>query len=123
MSWEDALRRPGAEQMRHLRAFMEQTPLQNLVPDQSLLLGGLGENADHKRAIRSGDKTFVAVYQPKGASFSLKPSVVGNKNVRWYDPRTGHRLPAKGQAVDNAMVFQPPSELDWVLEMRSPEAK
>jgi hypothetical protein len=117
MNWRRALERPGANQMRHLRALIESRPAQGRVPDQSILLEDF-PGANHMRAARGPGYAFV--YSPCGLPFRVNGRALPHPQLRatWFDPRTGeqHAL----EPVENAgeLRFTPPSSgrgEDWVL--------
>jgi hypothetical protein len=88
-SWQDGLDLPGAFQMGVLKKLMESRPMQNLVPDQSLITEGLGECAGYACAIRG--KKHIFVYIPTGNSISIRMGIIPGKKIRaaWFDPRNG----------------------------------
>ncbi len=104
--WRDALTRPAAEQMRHLRTLMEANP--RWTPDQSLLAEAPDARAEHVRAARTPDQ--VLVYTPLPRTVHL---TIPMKAARWYDPRLGTYQTA---ATADGVTFSPPDGgLDWVL--------
>jgi len=90
--WLDALDRPGAVQMRHLRALIESRPMLKRIPDQTLLVSAPGSGGDHMRATRADDGSYGFVYSPSGHSFTLDLAKLSGTTLTawWYDPRTGH---------------------------------
>ncbi len=70
-SWTDALDRPGAAHMRHLRALIESRPMLARVPDQSLLISPEGSGGDHTRATRADNGSYAFVYSPSGGPVTL----------------------------------------------------
>jgi hypothetical protein len=117
MYWYQAIHRPGAGQMQHLRALLESRPYLSRVPDQSLV-GDALHGADHISATR-GDG-YLLVYSAQGRKFSVRMGRISGERVNawWYNPRSGAPQ-ALGQ-LENAGVheFTPPSEgfgSDWVL--------
>ncbi|SFJ68823.1 Putative collagen-binding domain of a collagenase [Paenibacillus sp. UNC496MF] len=117
MTWRDALIRPGAAQMRHLRALMEAHSYLDRVPDQSLIADNY-EGANYMVATRGGD--YGLIYSPNGIPFrvSLGKLPGGRVKASWYDPRTG-RYDAIGEfANEGEAAFAPPTSgrgEDWVL--------
>jgi len=88
-SWQDGLDLPGAFQMGFLKKLMESRPMQNLVPDQSLITRGQGECASYACAIRGMSHIFV--YIPTGNTLSIKMGIIPGEKIRasWFDPRNG----------------------------------
>ncbi|MEI7575814.1 MAG: glycoside hydrolase family 140 protein [Armatimonadota bacterium] len=115
MDWREAIIRPGAIQMRHLKELIESTGMVELVPDQSLLVGKIGEKAEHMRAIRKEDRSWIAVYVPHNGPAVIHTSDVERKRAEWLDPRTGKRQSAKGDSGNGITTFQKPNDIDWVL--------
>jgi hypothetical protein len=90
-SWQEGLDLPGAFQMGLLKKLMESRPMQNLVPDQSLILQGQGECADYACAIRG--KKHIFVYIPTGNTVSIKMGIIPGEKISasWFDPRNGDK--------------------------------
>lgn len=117
MTWRDAIARPGAAQMQHLRALIESRPFEERVPDQSLLASNL-EGANYMVATRGERYGFI--YSPNGIPFQAQLGVLlGEKVVAaWMDPRTGEFRAAGEYANEGTVAFAPPSSgrgQDWVL--------
>ena len=122
MDWKQALLRPGAAQMRHVRTLMESRPMQGRVPDQNLLASN-SEGANHLQACRGDGYAFI--YSPNGLAFKVNPEALSVSRIAatWYDPRTGNAIPAGEKAVDGIMTFRPPTSgrnEDWVLILDDP---
>lgn len=119
-SWREALGRPGALQMRHVRALMESRPFLTRAPDQQLLACEAGTDTWRLQATRCTEGSFCFVYSAAGRPVTVDLATVQGPLVRtwWYDPRDGAatligELPATGEAT-----FTPPSRgagHDWVL--------
>lgn len=116
--WSDAIHRPGAAQMRHLRNLIESRPMAGRVPDDALVEDTLG-GADHIGATRGDGYAFY--YSPQGRKFTAVLGKIsgGSLNAQWYCPRTGGTRKIDG-AIPNkgTKEFAPPSEgfgSDWVL--------
>ncbi len=115
--WNDALRRPGAEQMRHLRALVESRPLLTLVPDQTLVTDALA-GADHVSGARGDGYSFI--YSGQGRRFSANLGKTAGRRVRasWFNPRSGSLAAIDTFDNTGTREFVPPSEgfgSDWVL--------
>ncbi|GBF77654.1 hypothetical protein PA598K_06214 [Paenibacillus sp. 598K] len=120
MSWKEALLRPGAEQMRHLRALLESGGWGRLTPDQELLPANLA-GAAHCVAARNGGEALV--YTPFGLYIDICLDRLGGGAVRasWYDPRDGSRSDAgviKGGGVQRFYAPTSGRGEDWVLCLR-----
>jgi hypothetical protein len=118
--WQDALNRPGATQMKHLRDLLVSRPLLGRVPDQSLIQGDPGPyDATHLRATR-GDG-FAMIYNPVGRVFSVNHGQISGSQVKawWFDPRNGGASFIGQFANSGTQTFTPPGTPqrgnDWVL--------
>ncbi|HEY3440690.1 MAG TPA: glycoside hydrolase family 140 protein [Paludibaculum sp.] len=114
--WDQAMLRPGAAQMQHLRFLMESRPYLSRVPDQSLVVDALVD-ADHIAATR-GDG-YAMIYSGQGRKFTVNlPKLPAKLKGWWYNPRTGssHAAGEYGNAAPREFVC--PSEgfgSDWTL--------
>lgn len=86
--WQEALHRPGATQMQHLRALMESRPMLERVPDQSLVVDAL-YGPDYLTATRGKDYAFI--YSAQGRSFTANLGKISGEQVNawWFNPRNG----------------------------------
>jgi len=114
--WNEAIHRPGANQMRYVRALVESRPYLSRVPDQSLVVNAL-EGADRIVATRGDGYAFV--YSPQGRKFSVNLEKVAPKvQAWWYNPRDGAATDAGSFDTAGPHEFTCPSEgfgSDWVL--------
>jgi hypothetical protein len=118
LSWQDALELPGAVQMGKLKKLMTAYPLEDRVPDQSLIAENNYAPAERIQATRGKDYLFV--YTASGKSFTLTMAMITGKEVRgyWFDPRNGTAQPLAAMANSGTRRFDPPSAgygKDWVL--------
>lgn len=134
--WREAMQFPGAGQLRHLRALMEQLPMKGRVPDQSLIGGSATDDVtERRRAIRNASGDRVLVYLPQGGRVNLsyvtavtRPAAEVREVVSagwltmWFDPRSGDRTPCgrwtlNGDGELAVDVTSPTSGAgqDWVL--------
>jgi hypothetical protein len=86
--WTEALQRPGAAQMQHVRALIESRPMLSRVPDQSLVVDALGGH-DYIAATRGDGYAFI--YSAQGRRFTVNfGKFSGDRVVAWwFNPRTG----------------------------------
>ena len=117
MSWKEAIHRPGANQMRYVRALIESRPVLSRVPDQSLVKEEL-TGADHIAATRGEGYAFV--YTAQGRPFTLELGKISGSRITcwWFNPRSGESLPAGEFDNSGTREFVAPSEgfgSDWVL--------
>jgi hypothetical protein len=122
--WRTALDRPGANQIRHLRALFTRFPFDQLVPDQSLVFGPNGDGPDHVRAAISEDRTFALAYLARARPLTMATRKLTDAplSASWFDPRTGRTLPDRDLAQGGHASFEPPASdpgLDWVLILQS----
>ncbi|MEN9938320.1 MAG: hypothetical protein RLZZ387_4899 [Chloroflexota bacterium] len=116
--WTEAINRPGARQMQHLRRLMESRPYLTRVPDQSVLAQEAGEGGRHIRATRDGEGSYAMVYLPVSEPVTVRLDAVSGTTARawWYDPRTGEASPAGELPASGTHTFAPPADgPDWVL--------
>lgn len=116
--WYEALDRPAAGQMIHLRRLMESHPFLTRIPDQSLLASPAGEKGEHVRATRDAEGSYALVYLPTNRPVAVYLDVLVGKKVKawWYDPRTGQGQPIGEFPARGKRTFVPPEEgPDWVL--------
>jgi hypothetical protein len=115
--WNEAIHRPGANQMRYVRALVESRPYLSRVPDPTLVANAL-EGSDHIVATR-GDG-YAWIYSPQGRKFTVNLEKVGGARLKawWFNPRTGAVTDAGEFDGKGAREFTCPAEgfgSDWVL--------
>lgn len=120
VAWREALHRPAASQMQHLKALMLSRPYFTRVPDQSLIVGEAGDGTAHIGATRDAQGRYAMVYLPHGQPVTVDLSLLaGRVNAWWFDPRSGAATRIKGEfSPAGRQTFTPPSngnEQDWVL--------
>ncbi|HYP07843.1 MAG TPA: glycoside hydrolase family 140 protein [Bryobacteraceae bacterium] len=117
LHWDEAIHRPGATQMRHLRKLIESRPFLSRVPDQSLVEDALN-GLDRIAATRG--EGYALVYSGQGRKFTVRLNKIAAPRVvaHWYNPRTGTSERIGEFEGKNTAEFTPPSEgfgSDWVL--------
>jgi hypothetical protein len=113
MDWLEALNRPAANQVRHLRTLMESFGFQHLIPDQSIILSNIGQGEKHIRATRDSQNRHALVYLPFALPTTVKLS--GLSRASWFDPCNGEKT-LIGQFESSEVTFTPPGyRADWVL--------
>jgi hypothetical protein len=121
--WVDALHRPGARQMIHLRRLVESRDPLNRIPDSGLVTNPVHGNARHIVASRARDGSCALIYFPESdqeASIDLAKLSSGPLRARWYDPRTGASRDAGTVEGSGPHGFKSPSfGPDWVLVLDS----
>jgi hypothetical protein len=117
-TWEDALDRPGATQLRHLRALMESRPYLTRIPDQWLLACDPGQGGQHIRATRDAGGSYAFVYLPSLRPVTIHLGALSGQTVVawWYDPCSGQAVRIGAFPRAAAHTFTPPGHRpDWVL--------
>jgi hypothetical protein len=129
--WEEAILRPGAAQMVHLKNLMLSRPYLSRLPAPELLpgvqppppVGDLSADrynplrASYPAATRDAEGRYAFVYFPlAGQSLqvdlrSLKPRV----RSAWYDPRSGATHPLGEHSNEGITFTTPIAGPDWVL--------
>jgi hypothetical protein len=119
ITWQQALERPGGQQMQHLRRLLESRPFLNRIPDQGILADDSGYGADHIRATRDQAGSYGFVYLPRSRSdIGLRTNWLTGDQVSawWYDPRQGSAAHIGILAKEPIMRFRLPTYgNDWVL--------
>lgn len=92
-TWEEALQRPGAAQMQHLRALWESRPLSRLRPRRDFLVT---PDRDGIAAAGSSDDSYAMVYLPDGGTVTIDTGKLRPKRLRawWFNPSTGEATAA-----------------------------
>lgn len=118
-TWFEAINRPGAEQVRYLRALIESRPFLSRIPDQGVLASDPGSGGQHIEATRDSNGAYLIVYLPTTRAVSVQLSSLTGATVRgwWYCPRTGQLSHiGKFGKTSSPVTFSPPLEgPDWVL--------
>jgi hypothetical protein len=128
--WEEAILRPGAAQMKHLKRLMLSRPYWSRIPDQTMIhdLPALAptdtsvhydpQRAAYPCATRCADATYAMVYFPL-ADQTLRldlSAFSGGVNAWWYDPRNGKaHLIGQCQNGSSVSFTSPLGGPDWVL--------
>jgi catechol 2,3-dioxygenase-like lactoylglutathione lyase family enzyme len=117
-AWQDALDRPGAGQMIHLRRLMESRPYFSRIPAQEILVDNPTERGSHMRATRDDAGRCAFVYTPLVQPITVRLDWVANFPLRawWCNPRTGGAAVIGDFAAQGTITLLPPVDgPDWVL--------
>jgi len=126
MSWSDAIKQPGAEQMQHGRALIESRPFLTRIPDDSIIVTDRVPTsvpgAGRYRFVGTRDESgsYAMVYVPIGRTFKVRMDKITGANVKawWFNPRDG-KAAAIGEFPNTGeREFSPPDKgemIDWVL--------
>ncbi len=126
-TWVEALDRPAATQLIHLKRLMLSRPYFDRIPDQALILSDAGKAGTHIRATRSQhhEQQYAFVYFPTAhqrATLDLGFFRTPTVNASWFDPRTGAVQPI-GEFANGRIEFTTPeNDRDWVLVLDDPRA-
>ena len=115
--WTEAIHRPGAAQMQHVRTLMESRPMLSRVPDQTLIVDPL-DGPERIQAMRAPDHLFV--YTASGIAFTVQLGKISGTQVKayWYNPRNGTSTEIGVFDNGGTREFRPQYEglgSDWVL--------
>jgi hypothetical protein len=118
LTWREALDRPGAGQMQHLKRLIESRPFLTREPAMGMILHNPADGHAHLAATRDARSRFAMVYFPLSRqSVELNLSCLApTLRVWWFDPRTGRAV--QDGTLDNPDTHtftSPESGPDWVL--------
>jgi hypothetical protein len=126
--WKKAMDFEGAFSVGLMRKLFEARPWHRLVPDQSLIVFGQGQDEDHIQAARASDGSFLLAYLTFGNPVTVDLSKLRGNTVRagWYDPRRGTLKPIGRFSKTGSRQFKPPTQGpvdDWVLVLEDSGTK
>ena len=116
--WSEALDRPGAGQVRYLRALMESRPYLTRIPDQSVLASEAGKTGFHVRATRDAQGSYIMIYLPTPNPVTVRLDSLSGVSINawWYDPCSGEAIFVGMYEKSSPLTFTPPGHRpDWVL--------
>ncbi|MCS6852953.1 MAG: glycoside hydrolase family 140 protein [Gemmataceae bacterium] len=117
--WSEAIDLPGAGQLKHLRALMNEVKWHTLRPAQEVVHQNDAPADQYTVCARAADGTYV-VYFPAKTPARLSPhlsATVADVSLRWFNPRTGEwGRPANADPTRDKL--SPPDDNDWVLVMK-----
>jgi hypothetical protein len=118
--WRGALDRPGANQIRHVKALLLSRDFSKLQPDQSAIYGKNYRDDNHIRSAVAHDGSFLLAYLAKGQPVTITMRKISGKKVNawWYNPRDGKSSEAGEYSNTGFKTFTPPTsgiDNDWVL--------
>lgn len=122
--WRAAMDFPGSQSMGILRKLFESRPWHLLMPDNSLIAAGQGENENHVQAAIASDASFLFAYLPYGNPVTIRMDRIKGRRVKaqWFDPRNGTWKAIGRYAARGTREFAAPSrgeQDDWVLVLDS----
>lgn len=127
-NWHEAIDFEGAYDMGLMRKLFELRPWYKIVPDQSIIAAGQGEEEDHIQAARAEDGSFIIAYLTFGNPISVHMDKISGTKVKaqWYDPRNGTWIDIGQYSNTGVLEFSPTSsgdQNDWVLVLEDKEKK
>jgi len=125
MYWTEAVNRPGAFQVGYLRRLIESRPMQDRIPDPSIIVTGQVEKGGHIEAFHAADGSYGMIYLPIGKSIVVNAGFIKNSKaiVWWFNPKNGEAQKAGTFKIKTAMKFTAPTRgtgNDWVLVLDNP---
>lgn len=116
--WRQAIDRPGAAQLHHLKRLMLARPYLSRIPDQGILRSEAGTRGTHVRATRDSDGTYALIYIPQ-SGWSIEVNLgwlrSGAGQAWWVDPRNGVCIEAGRVSGEYARFTTLDHGPDWVL--------
>lgn len=82
--WINAMDRPGAYQVGHLRKLIETRPMLQRVPDNSIIINGQGQKGEHMEAFRAEDNSYAMIYLPIGKPITINTTNISKQIVAWW---------------------------------------
>ncbi len=118
--WRESLDRPGAMQIRHIKALLLSRDFSKMQPDQSAIYGKNFQDDNHIRSSVAYDGSFMLAYMAKGQPVTITMKKISGKKVNawWYNPREGKSTAAGEYNNTGFVTFTPPTsgiDNDWVL--------
>ena len=118
--WRESLDRPGATQIKYIRALFESYDFSKLIPDESVIFGFNEKNNEHIRAAVASDRGFLLVDLPRGKPVTVVIKKISAPRVRawWYNPKNGEVTLIGEDENQGHKTFTPPSTgigNDWIL--------
>jgi hypothetical protein len=104
--WYEALKDPGFNQMKYLKALMLSFPYFERVPDQKIIEGKNGVRYDRLIATRGKSYLMVYDYNSNPIKVNLKSITGKKKNLWWMDAATGN-LRFLGTVDNGSYTMQP----------------
>ena len=110
--WRNWINSPGAQQLSIYRRVLTSLPAWwRIVPDQSLLISGVGSGIKVNVAAHAADGTWMLAYLNSNAPVTLNLAcLVAGKVVEaiWIDPINGDELAGERFVAGGACEFTPP---------------
>jgi hypothetical protein len=117
-TWQEAIDRPAAGQMIHLKNLMLSRPFLSRIPDQALLASDPGTGGKHVQATRDSAGSYALIYVPASQSVHVRTNWLQGDRLKawWYDVRSGEAQPIGEFHKGPDWGFRTPADgPDWVL--------
>lgn len=122
LPWKEALKMPGAEQVRYLKQFFDGIDFWRLRPAPQMLTKQPGDQSPERYVAiaKSVEGDFAVAYIPSDRMIEVKLDQLPTRpQINWMNPRDGKRTPAVGVVTEGALQLPTPAEGDWVLLIRA----
>ncbi|MFC4776311.1 glycoside hydrolase family 140 protein [Paenibacillus sp. GCM10023252] len=129
VTWKDALDRPAANQMKHLKTLLLSKDFYSRVPSQELILDNY--TGSNYIAATRGDG-YALLYCPNGLPAQVNTTLLPEVQLQasWYNPRSGEHSSdwqvERKDSAESGISFTPPSSGrgdDWVLVLEWSEER
>lgn len=121
LTWQEALRLEGAQDMVHLGDLLRSRPMALAEPDSdhAIMTSGYGnlKDASFAACARVADGGSLMAYLPDRRDVTIDLAKVSGPEARawWFDPRDGTAREIGRFPTTGPREFQPPADGDWVL--------
>lgn len=117
LPWREAIRMPGAEQMRHVADVFAAIDYWRLRPAPDALVDQPGDDdASLFIAVAASPaQDLLVAYTPGAPVVALRADRVPAGTATWFNPRTGERSAAVGTVQQDEVRFTTPGVEDWLL--------
>lgn len=107
MPWREALRRPGAEQIRHLSMLLQTLKIHDLRPDQDVISSEAGSGPRHIRVLRSADR--ILIYVPDRSNVEINRGHIGwnSFEITQVDPTSGAVFRSENPPTGSTLRMDP----------------
>lgn len=116
--WCESLDRPGAFDLQHMRALLEDK-FHKIVPDHSFVVNPTDSGESYIASAGSVDQTFALVYLAKGQTVQMEMNYFNKKTLAsWFNPRNGFKKKIGVFRNEGIVEFKPESSgagKDWIL--------
>lgn len=80
--WRESLDRPGAMQIRYVKALLLSRDFSKLQPDQSAIYGKNYNDDNHIRSSVANDGSFLLAYMAKGQPVTITMKKISGEKVK-----------------------------------------